>query len=214
MPDLPRIAGAQAYPSRAVRIIAPVAAGGTGDIIVRLIGQGLSERLGQPFVIENRPGAGTNVGTEVAVRAPADGYTLLLVIPPAVINATLYEKLDFNFIRDIVPVASISLTPGVVVVSRQFPVTTIPELIAYAKAKPGRINMASGGVGSSQHVYGELFGWRKSPPARCLLPQPCVTRCQAPCTRHLRGDGCVCRQPVVQRHEPDYRSAFCAVLHR
>ena len=157
MPDLPRIAGAQAYPSRSVRIIAPIAAGGTGDIIVRLIGQGLSERLGQPFVIENRPGAGTNVGTEVVVRAPADGYTLLLVIPPAVINATLYEKLDFNFIRDIVPVASISLTPGVVVVSRQFPVTTIPELIAYAKAKPGRINMASGGVGSSQHVYGELF---------------------------------------------------------
>ena len=112
-----------------MRIIAPVAAGGTGDIIVRLMGQGLSERLDQPFVIENRPGAGTNVGTEVVVRAPADGYTLLLVIPPAVINATLYEKLDFNFIRDIVPVASISLTPGVVVASRQFPVTTIPSLL-------------------------------------------------------------------------------------
>src|SRR6516225_9455734 len=157
LPFAPHVARAQTYPTRPVRIIVPGAAGNTIDLLARLLGQRLSERLGQPFVIENRPGAGTNAGTELVVRAPADGYTLLLVIPPAVINATLYEKLDFNFIRDIVPVASISLTPGVVVVSRQFPVTTIPELIAYAKAKPGRINMASGGVGSSQHVYGELF---------------------------------------------------------
>src|SRR6516225_12251341 len=155
LPFAPHVARAQTYPTRPVRIIVPGAAGNTIDLLARLLGQRLSERLGQPFVIENRPGAGTNAGTELVVRAPADGYTLLLVIPPAVINATLYEKLDFNFIRDIVPVASISLTPGVVVVSRQFPVTTIPELIAYAKANPGRINMASGGVGSSQHVYGE-----------------------------------------------------------
>jgi tripartite-type tricarboxylate transporter receptor subunit TctC len=152
-----RFAWAQAYPARPVRIVAPFAAGGTGDILARLIGRWLSERLGQPFVIENRPGAGTNVGTEVVVRAPADGYTLLLIIPPAVINVTLYEKLDFNFIRDVAPVASISLTPGVVVVNPRFPAGTIPELIAYAKANPGKINMASGGVGSSQHIYGELF---------------------------------------------------------
>jgi tripartite-type tricarboxylate transporter receptor subunit TctC len=110
LPALPRLASAQAYPSRPVRIVAPFAAGGTGDILARLIGQWLSERLGQPFVVENRPGAGTNVGTEVVVHAPADGYTLLLVIPPAAINVTLYEKLDFNFIRDIAPVASISRT--------------------------------------------------------------------------------------------------------
>jgi tripartite-type tricarboxylate transporter receptor subunit TctC len=152
-----RFTWAQAYPARPVRIVAPFAAGGTGDILARLIGQWLSERLGQPFVIENRPGAGTNVGTEVVVRAAADGYTLLLIIPPAVINVTLYEKLDFNFIRDIAPVASLSLTPGVVVVNPRFPAGTIPELIAYAKANPGNINMASGGVGSSQHIYGELF---------------------------------------------------------
>jgi tripartite-type tricarboxylate transporter receptor subunit TctC len=157
LPALSQIARAQAYPSRPVRIVGPFAAGGTGDILARLIGQWLSERLGQPFVIENRPGAGTNVGTEVVVRAPADGYTLLLIIPPAVINVTLYEKLDFNFIRDIAPVASISLTPGVVVVNPQLPARTIPEFIAYAKANPGKINMASGGVGSSQHIYGELF---------------------------------------------------------
>jgi tripartite-type tricarboxylate transporter receptor subunit TctC len=152
-----RPATAQAYPSRVVRIVAPFAAGGTGDILARLVAQRLSERLGQPFVIENRPGAGTNVGTEAVVRAPADGYTLLLVIPPAVINATLYEKLDFNFMRDIAPVASISRTPGVVVVNPRVPARSIPELIAYARASPGLVNMGSGGIGSSQHVYGELF---------------------------------------------------------
>jgi tripartite-type tricarboxylate transporter receptor subunit TctC len=157
LPALPRIAGAQAYPERPARIVAPIAAGGTGDILVRLMGQWLSERLGQPFVIENRPGAGTNVGTEVVVRAPADGYTLLLVIPPQLINATLYEKLNFNFIRDIAPVASISRTPGVVVVNPGFPAGTISEFIGYAKANPRKINMGSGGIGSAQHVFGELF---------------------------------------------------------
>ena len=154
---LPFIARAQGYPARPVRIVAPFAPGGTGDILARLIGQELSQRLGQSFVIENRGGGGTNVGTEVVVRAPPDGYTLLLIIPPNVINVTLYENLSFNFIRDIVPVASISITPGVVVVNPQFPASSIPELIAYTKAHPGKTYMSSGGVGSSQHVYGELF---------------------------------------------------------
>ena len=154
---LPSIASAERYPARPVRIVAPFAPGGTGDILARLISQELSERLGQPFVIENRGGAGTNVGTEAVVRAPADGYTLLLIIPPNVINVTLYENLSFNFIRDIVPVASISTTPGVVAVNPQFPARSIPELIAYTKANPGKTYMGSGGVGSSQHVYGELF---------------------------------------------------------
>jgi tripartite-type tricarboxylate transporter receptor subunit TctC len=154
---LPFIARAQGYPARPVRIVAPFAPGGTGDILARLIGQELSQRLGQSFVIENRGGGGTNVGTEVVVRAPPDGYTLLLIIPPNVINVTLYENLSFNFIRDIVPLASISTTPGVVVVNPQFPASSIPELIAYTKANPGKTYMSSGGVGSSQHVYGELF---------------------------------------------------------
>jgi tripartite-type tricarboxylate transporter receptor subunit TctC len=157
LPVLPRIAWSQSYPTRPVRIVAPFAAGGTGDILARLFGQELSERLGQSFVIENRGGGGTNVGTELVVRAPPDGYTLLLVIPPNVINVTLYENLGFNFIRDIVPVASISTTPGVVVVHPQFPARSIPELIAYTKANPGKTFMSSGGIGSSQHVYGELF---------------------------------------------------------
>jgi tripartite-type tricarboxylate transporter receptor subunit TctC len=154
---LPFVARAQGYPARPVRIVAPFAPGGTGDILARLIGQELSQRLGQSFVIENRGGGGTNVGTEVVVRAPPDGYALLLIIPPNVINVTLYENLSFNFIRDIVPVASISTTPGVVVVNPQFPASSIPELIAYTKANRGKTYMSSGGVGSSQHVYGELF---------------------------------------------------------
>jgi tripartite-type tricarboxylate transporter receptor subunit TctC len=157
LPVLPLLAFAQGYPARPVRIVAPIAPGGTGDILVRLIGQELSERLGQPFLIENRGGGGTNVGTELAVRAAPDGYTLLLVIPPNVINVTLYQNLSFSFLRDIVPVASISTTPGVVAVNPQFPATSIPELIAYTKANPGKTFMGSGGVGSSQHVYGELF---------------------------------------------------------
>jgi tripartite-type tricarboxylate transporter receptor subunit TctC len=140
-----------------VRIIVGYAAGGATDIFGRLAGQWLSERLGQPFVIENRPGAASNVATEAVVRAPADGYTLLVVNSVNAINATLYDKLNYNFIRDIAPVASICRSTSVLVVHPSLPTNSVPELIAYAKANPGKINMASGGVGSSQHVYGELF---------------------------------------------------------
>ena len=157
LPAVSRVAWAQTYPARPVRIIVGFAAGGSPDIIARLIGQWLSERLGQQFVIENRPGAGSNVGTEAAVRAPADGYTVLLVGAPQVINAALYEKLNFNFIRDIVPVASIIRLPLVMVVNPSVPATTVPEFIAYAKANPGKLNMASPGAGTSPHVAGELF---------------------------------------------------------
>jgi tripartite-type tricarboxylate transporter receptor subunit TctC len=140
-----------------VRWIVPFPAGGGTDIVARLIGQWLSERFGQPFVIENRPGAGTNIGTEAVVRASPDGYTLLLVASVNAINATLYDKLSFNFISDIAPVASIMRQPLIMLVSPALPVKTIPEFIAYAKANPGRINMASAGNGTSQHVSGELF---------------------------------------------------------
>ena len=152
-----RIAGAQAYPTRPVRVIVGFASGGNLDIIARLLGQWLSERLGQPFVIENRPGGGGNIGTEAVVRAPADGYTLLLVGTPNTINATLYEKLNFNFIRDIAPVASIDRVPMVMEVNPVLPVNSVPEFIAYAKANPRKINMASAGTGTGQHVAGELF---------------------------------------------------------
>jgi tripartite-type tricarboxylate transporter receptor subunit TctC len=148
---------AEAYPTRTVRIIVGLAAGGGADISGRLIGQWLSERLGQQFLIENRPGAGTNIATEVVVRAPSDGYTLLLVNAPAAINATLYEKLSFNFIRDIAPVASICRVPNVLLVHPSFPAKTVPEFIAYARANPGKISMASPGIGSPPHVAGELF---------------------------------------------------------
>src|SRR5712672_4250466 len=144
LPFAPHIAWAQAYPSRPVRIIVPFAPGGTNDILGRLIGWWLSERLGQSFVVENRPGAGTNIGTEAVVRAPADGYTLLLVSPGNAINATLYGNLTFNFIRDIAPVAGLVRVPNVMVVNPSFPAKTVPEFIAYAKANPNRINMASG----------------------------------------------------------------------
>jgi len=140
-----------------VRIIVAFAAGGPGDIVARLIGQWLSERLGQPFVIENRPGGGGNIGTEAVVRSPADGYTLLLVAAANTINATLYDKLNFNFIRDIAPVASIIRDPHVMAVHPSIPAKTVPEFIAYAKANPGKINMASAGSGSTSHVSGELF---------------------------------------------------------
>jgi tripartite-type tricarboxylate transporter receptor subunit TctC len=140
-----------------VRIIVGFAAGGTGDIIARLMGQWLSERLGQPFIIENRPGGGTNIATEAVVRAPADGYTLLSVGSTQAINATLYNKLNFNFIRDITPVAGIVVGPNVMVVNPSVPATTVPEFIAYAKANAGKLNMASGGIGSLGHVSGELF---------------------------------------------------------
>jgi len=151
------IASAQTYPARPVRVVVGFAAGTTPDIYARLIGEWLSERLGQPFVIENRPGAGANIATEVVVTAPPDGYMLLLVAAPNLINATLYDKLNFNFIRDIAPVASIGRTPFVMVVNPSFPAKTVPEFIAYAKANPGKIIMASGGTGTLTHVTGELF---------------------------------------------------------
>jgi tripartite-type tricarboxylate transporter receptor subunit TctC len=158
VPLVSQIAPAQAYPSRPVRIVVGVPPGGTFDIVARLIGQWLSERLGQQFVIENRPGAATNVGTDVVAHAPADGYTLLLAGSPAAINATLYDKLNFNFMRDIAPVAAIERMPLVMAVNPSLPAKTVPEFIGYAKANPGKINMGSGGIGSTGHVSGELFG--------------------------------------------------------
>ena len=152
-----RVARAQSYPSRPVHLVVGFPAGGGTDTIARLLAQSLSERLGQPFVIENWPGAGTNIGTEAVVRAPADGYTLLYVTAANAINATLYDKLNFNFIRDIAPVAGIVRLASVMVVHPSFPAKTIPEFIAYAKANPGKINMASAGTGNSSHVSGELF---------------------------------------------------------
>ena len=158
LPAVSRFAWAQTYPTRPVRLLVGVAAGGGTDIVARLISQWLSERLGQQFVIENRPGAGSNIATEVVVRAPPDGYTLLTVGAPAAINATLYyDKLNFNFIRDIAPVAGIMRGPLVMLVNPAFPAKTVPEFIAYAKANPGKINMASGGNGTTPHVTGELF---------------------------------------------------------
>jgi tripartite-type tricarboxylate transporter receptor subunit TctC len=157
LPAVSRIAGAQGYPSRPVRIIVGFPAGGGVDIIARLMGQWLSERLGQPFLIENRPGAGSNIATEAVVRAAPDGYTLLLVHASNAINATLYDKLNFNFIRDIAPVAGIIVVPNVMVVNPSVPAKTVPEFIAYAKANPGKINIASGGIGGPSHVSAELF---------------------------------------------------------
>ena len=154
---VPRAARTQSYPTRPVHLIVGFAAGGPNDISARLIGQWLSERLGQQFVVENRPGAGGNVATEFVVRAPDDGYTLLLVPAPAAINATLYDNLSFNFIRDIRPVAGILRVPEVMVVNPAVPARTVPEFIAYAKANPGKINMASAGNGTVPHVAGELF---------------------------------------------------------
>jgi tripartite-type tricarboxylate transporter receptor subunit TctC len=157
LPAASRMAWAQSYPSRPVRIIVGYAPGGTTDLAARLIGQWLSERLSQPFIIDNLPGAGSNVATAGAVRAPADGYTLLLASISNAINATLYDKLNFNFIRDIAPVAGIIRVPNVMEVNPAVPAKTVPEFIAYAKANPGKVNFASGGVGSSTHVSGELF---------------------------------------------------------
>jgi tripartite-type tricarboxylate transporter receptor subunit TctC len=157
LPSVSRIATAQAYPTRPVRLIIGYPPGGSADITARLLGQWLSERLGQPFIIESRPGASTNIATEAVVHAPPDGYTLLLVAPANAINATLYEKLNFNFIRDIVPVAGIIRFPNVMVVNPSVPAKTVPEFIAYAKANPGKLNMASSGNGSTIHVSGELF---------------------------------------------------------
>ena len=157
LPIVSRIARAQTYPSRPVRLIVGYAPGGGTDIAARLMGQWLSERLGQPFIIENRPGAGGNIATEAVVRAPADGDTLLLVSLANATNATLYDELNYNFIRDIAPVAGIIRVPNLMVVNPVVPVKTVPEFIAYAKAHPGKINMASAGNGSPPHVAGELF---------------------------------------------------------
>jgi tripartite-type tricarboxylate transporter receptor subunit TctC len=157
LPVVSHIARAQTYPAQPVRIIVGFGPGGVSDILARLIGQWLSERFGRPFVVENRPGAGTNVATEAVARAPADGYTLLWLTSSNAINATLYEKLNFDFIRDIAPVASIVLVPSVMEVNSEFPAKTVPEFIAYAKANPGKINMGAAGPGSSTHIFGELF---------------------------------------------------------
>jgi len=157
LPAVSRVAWAQTYPTRPVRLIVPVAPAGASDITARLIGQWLSERLGQPFIIENRPGAGNSIGTEAVVRAPADGYTLLLVGGFNAVNATFYDKLNYNFIRDIAPVASIVRTPFVMVVNPSVPAKSVPEFIAYAKANPGRITFGSAGIGGSNHLAGELF---------------------------------------------------------
>ena len=171
LPAVSRIAWAQAYPSRPVRLIVPIAAGGSQDILARLVGQWLSERRGQPFVIDNRPGGGGNIGTELVVRAPPDGYTLsrlirlpssaydrLLIVSGAnLIKAALYDKLNFNFIRDIAAVAGIIRVPHAVVIHPSVPAKTVPEFIAYAKAYPGKVNMASGGTGNATHLTGELF---------------------------------------------------------
>jgi tripartite-type tricarboxylate transporter receptor subunit TctC len=153
----PVVSRAQTYPTRPVRWVVAAGAGSTADIVVRLMGQWLSERLGQPFVVEHRPGAGANIGTEAVVRAPADGYTLLFVNPANAINATLYDRLNFNFIRDIAPVAGLIRGPFVMLVNPSFPANTVPEFIAYAKAHPGTINFASGGTGFASHLAGELF---------------------------------------------------------
>jgi tripartite-type tricarboxylate transporter receptor subunit TctC len=157
LPAFPRFAWAQTYPTRPVRIIVGLAAGGPADIVARLIAQWLSERLGQPFVVENRTGAATNIATEAVVRAPADGYTLLFVTAANAINTSLYQKLSFNLSRDIVPVASLIRSPSVLEVNPSVPARTVPEFIAYAKANPGKLTMASSGIGTPSHVFGELF---------------------------------------------------------
>ena len=156
-PVLPQIARAEGYPVRPVHLIVGFPAGGPQDIVMRLIGQWLSERLGQSFIIENRPGASGNVGAETVVRAAPDGYTLLSVSSPNAINATLYKNLNFNFLRDIAPVASIMRVPLVMEVNPSVPVKTVPEFIAYAKANPGKVNYASAGIGTPQHVSAEMF---------------------------------------------------------
>lgn len=176
LPALPHIARAQAYPVRPVRLIVGFAAGGAPDILARLVGQWLSDRLGRPFVVENRVGAGSNIATEAVINAPADGHTILLASLANAVNTTLYPNLSYNFIRDVSPVAAISRDPDVMVVNLSFPTKTVPEFVAYAKAHPGQISMASPGIGTSPHMAGELFRlmagidmvhvpYRASPPA-------------------------------------------------
>src|SRR5215213_2039164 len=151
------VARAQAYPLRPVRILVGVTAGSANDIVARLLGQWLSERLGQPFVIENRPGAASNLATEMVVKSAPDGYTLILLATSSAINGALYEKLPFNIIRDVAPVAAIIRAPQVMVVHPSVPAKTVPELIAYTRANPGKLNMASAGTGTGTHLFGELF---------------------------------------------------------
>jgi tripartite-type tricarboxylate transporter receptor subunit TctC len=176
LPVLPRFAWAQAYPARTVRIVITFPAGGTSDLLTRPLAQWLQERLGQSFVVENRPGAGGTIGTEAVVRAAPDGYTLLLIAGAHMVNASLYDRLSYNFIQDIAPVASISRETGVMLVHPSVPAKTVPEFIAHARANPGKLNMASSGIGSTSHVAGELFKlmaavnvihvpYRGSPPA-------------------------------------------------
>jgi tripartite-type tricarboxylate transporter receptor subunit TctC len=157
LPVASRIAWAQAYPTRPVHLIVPLAPAGGGDILARLVGQWLSERLGQPFIIDNRPGGGGNIGTEAVVRAPADGYTLLLVGSYNAVNATFYDKLKYNFIRDIAPVAGIIRSPYAMVVNPSVQAKSVPEFVVYAKANPGKLSMASAGTGTGSHIAGELF---------------------------------------------------------
>jgi tripartite-type tricarboxylate transporter receptor subunit TctC len=157
LPAVSRVANAQSYPTRPVRIVVGFTAGGSTDIGARLIGQWLQERLGQSFIIENRPGAGTNIATESVVRAPPDGYTLLMIGPSSAVNATLYDKLNFVFLRDIAPVASLIRQPQIMLANPSVAAKTVPEFIAYAKANPGKITMASAGVGSAGHLIGEFF---------------------------------------------------------
>lgn len=157
LPAIASFARAETYPTRPVHVIVGFPAGGAADISARLLSQWLAERLGQQFVVETRPGAATNIATEAVARAPADGYTLLLVTQANAVNAALYSKLNFNFIRDIAPVGSVLRVPGVMVVNPSFSARTVPEFIAYARSNPGKINMGSGGIGSAQHLYGELF---------------------------------------------------------
>jgi tripartite-type tricarboxylate transporter receptor subunit TctC len=157
LPVMPRLACAQTYPSRPVHILCGFAPGGAADTVARLTAEWLSERLGQQFVVDNRPGAGTNIATEAVVQAAPDGYTLLLVTGANAINATLYQHLNFDFLRDMAPVAGIVRVPQVMIVNPQLPAQTVPDFIAYAKANPGKINMGSGGIGSTLHVAGELF---------------------------------------------------------
>jgi tripartite-type tricarboxylate transporter receptor subunit TctC len=156
-PMLSRIAVAESYPARPVRIVVGFSAATGADILARLIAQSLSDRLGQQFIIENRPGAGTNIATEAVVRSAPDGYTLLAISPANAVNATLYEKLNYNFIRDITPVASVMRTPNVMLLNSSVPARSVPEFIAYAKAHPGKISFASAGIGSGSHMAGELF---------------------------------------------------------
>lgn len=157
LPAIPRAAGAQTYPTRPVQLVVPFPPGGSTDVVARLLGQWLSTRLGQPFIVENRPGAGTNIATEMVVRAPPDGYMLLLITPPSAINATLYHDLKFEFVRDIAPVGAVMRAPFAMTVNPLLTAKTVPEFIAYAKTNPGRITMASSGIGSGPHLTGELF---------------------------------------------------------